>query len=52
MQAVPQDERRTKGQEINKAAREKVRALLTDEQKVKFDAIPAPTAGKGKKKQG
>jgi Spy/CpxP family protein refolding chaperone len=45
MQAVPQEERREKGQAIRTAADKEVRALLTPEQQAKFDALPAPARG-------
>ena len=47
VQALPQEERGAKGGEMRMAANKDIRALLTDEQKTKFDAIPA--AGKKKK---
>jgi periplasmic protein CpxP/Spy len=51
--ALPQDERRTKGMELRQAANKEIRALLTDEQKTKFDAMPPAGGGgrgEGKKK--
>jgi Spy/CpxP family protein refolding chaperone len=45
--AVPQEERRAKMTE----ARDAVRALLTAEQQAKFDAMPQPGKGGGKKKK-
>lgn len=45
MQAVPQEERREKGQAIRAAADKEVRALLTPEQQTKFDALPPPARG-------
>lgn len=53
VQALPQEERRSKGAELRQAANKEVRALLTPEQQTKFDAMPpAPKGGgdKGKKK--
>ena len=47
--ALPQEERGAKGGEIRQAANKEIRALLTDAQKAKFDAMPAPAAGKKKK---
>lgn len=38
--ALPQEERREKGQELRTAANKEIRALLTPEQQTKFDAIP------------
>ncbi len=48
-QAIPQDDadRRTKGQEIRAAADREIRALLTAEQQVKFDAMPQRGPGGG-----
>jgi protein CpxP len=45
MQALAQEDRRTKGQELRTAAQKDVRALLTPEQQTKFDAMPAPGRG-------
>jgi protein CpxP len=50
LQAIPQEERQEKGREIMQARRDEVRALLTDEQKKKFDEMPQGGRGGGKKK--
>lgn len=47
MQALPQEERRTKGQELRAAANKEIRALLTPEQQTKFDAMPQGGRGQG-----
>ena len=49
MQAIPQDDadRRTKSTEIRAAANKEIRALLTAEQQVKFDAMPQGGRGQG-----
>ena len=47
MQAVPQEERRAKMQEMMAATRKEVRALLTPDQQKKFDDMPAPGRGGG-----
>ena len=47
MQAVPQEERREKGQAIRAAANKEIHALLTAEQQVKFDAMPQGGRGQG-----
>jgi len=49
MKGVPEGERRAKRGEAMKASHDQVRVLLTPEQQVKFDAMPAP-GGKGKGK--
>ena len=49
IQAIPQEERQAKMREMGQATRDQIRALLTDEQKTKFDAMPQPGRG-GKKK--
>jgi hypothetical protein len=49
--ALPQEERQAKGAEMRTAATTQTRALLTDAQKAKFDAMPAPKGGGGGKKQ-
>lgn len=53
MQALAQEERRTKGQEIMQNANKEIRALLTPEQQAKFDALPqgGRGGGQGKKKE-
>jgi Spy/CpxP family protein refolding chaperone len=57
MEAIPQEERREKGREIMTTLRKDVAALLTAEQKAKFDAMPqggrgpGGGGGGGKKKQ-
>jgi periplasmic protein CpxP/Spy len=48
LQAIPQEERREKGREIYTAASAEIRALLTDEQKTKFDAMAQGARGKKK----
>lgn len=52
MQALSQEDRRTKGQELRTAANKEIRALLTKEQAEKFDAMPqgGRGGGGGKKK--
>ena len=40
MQALPQEERREKGRELMRAQGGSIRAVLTDEQKAKFDEMP------------
>lgn len=52
MQALPQEERREKGQELRTAANKEVRALLTPEQQAKFDAMPQGGRGGGGGKKG
>lgn len=55
VQALPQEERREKGQELRTAANKEIRALLTPEQQTKFDAIPqgrGPGGGGGGGGQG
>lgn len=47
MQGVPKEERRAKGDELRKAAREEIRALLTPEQLKKYDEMPQGPGGKG-----
>ena len=49
VKALPEGERRGKAAEAMKAGHDQVRAVLTPEQQVKFDAMPAP-GGKGKAK--
>jgi Spy/CpxP family protein refolding chaperone len=51
IQALPQEERRTKGMEIREATNKEIRALLTPDQQKKFDAMPPPARGGGKKKE-
>jgi hypothetical protein len=41
----PSEETRAKMQEIQKTAHDQIRALLTDDQQKKFDAMPAPGPG-------
>jgi len=53
-QALSAEERGTKGMEIMKSVRTKVRAVLTSDQQAKFDAMPQGGAGGkggGKKKK-
>jgi Spy/CpxP family protein refolding chaperone len=52
MQAIPQEDRRTKGRELRTAANKEVRALLTPEQQTKFDAIPQRGPGGGGRPAG
>ena len=53
MQALSQEERATKGREIQQAMRADIRAVLTADQQTKFDAMPmGGPGGKGKKKEG
>ena len=49
-QALPQEDRRTKGAELRTSANKEIRALLTPEQQTKFDAMPQGRAGGGRKK--
>jgi Spy/CpxP family protein refolding chaperone len=51
IQAIPQEERFAKMQELNQAASKEVRALLTPEQQAKFDAMPPPGRGGGRGKK-
>ena len=50
MAAIPQEERREKGQAIREASNKEVRAVLTADQQAKFDAMPQGGKGGGKKK--
>jgi Spy/CpxP family protein refolding chaperone len=50
MQAMPQEERKSKGRDLQTAEHDQIRALLTPEQQTKFDAMPQPGRG-GKKKK-
>lgn len=54
IQALSPEDRRTKGAELFQAANKEVRALLTEPQKAKFDAMPQGMGrrggGQGKKK--
>jgi Spy/CpxP family protein refolding chaperone len=53
MAALSGEERREKGMEIMKATREQIRALLTEEQQKKFDAMPQRgPGGGGQRRQG
>lgn len=45
MQAIPQEERRAKMQDVMKAQHDKIRAVLTAEQQKKFDDMPPPGRG-------
>jgi hypothetical protein len=47
VRALPKEERKEKGGEVRRAERAKIREVLTEEQKKKFDDMPQ---GKGKKK--
>ena len=51
MQAVAQEDRRTKGPELRTAAMKEIRALLTADQQAKFDAMPQGGQG-GRRGQG
>ena len=54
LQAIPQEERREKGQALMQETQKAVRALLTAEQQAKFDAMPQMGRGGpggGKKQQ-
>ncbi len=55
MEAIPQEERREKGRELMMSLRKDIAAVLTDEQKAKFEAMPqggrGGPGGGGKKKQ-
>ena len=48
--ALPKEERKEKGQAMQKKQREDIRAVLTPEQQKKFDAMPTGGSGGGKKK--
>jgi periplasmic protein CpxP/Spy len=50
IQAVPQEERQAKGRELRQASNAEIRAVLTDEQKKKFDEMAQQGRGGGKKK--
>lgn len=45
MQAIPQEERRAKMQDVMKAQHDQIRAVLTADQQKKFDDMPAPGRG-------
>jgi len=49
--ALPKEERKEKGMEMQKKQREDIRAVLTPEQQAKFDAMPTGGGGKKKKDQ-
>jgi Spy/CpxP family protein refolding chaperone len=49
-QALPREDMRTKGGELRDAAHKQIRALLTEDQQKKFDAMPPPGRGGRKKK--
>jgi Spy/CpxP family protein refolding chaperone len=44
--SLSQDDRRSKMREIGKASQDKIRAVLTDEQKTKYDALQAEMKAK------
>jgi Spy/CpxP family protein refolding chaperone len=53
MQAIPQEERRAKMQDVMKAQHDQIRAVLTADQQKKFDDMPPPgRGGPGGKKKG
>ena|SRR5687768_2295695 len=49
--ALPKEERKEKGGEMQKKQREDVRAVLNADQKAKFDEMPTGGGGKKKKDQ-
>ena len=51
MKALPKEERKEKGAPLQKKQREDVRAVLTADQKAKFDAMPTGGGGRKKKDQ-
>lgn len=48
----PSEETRAKMQDIQKAAKDQIRALLTDDQQKKFDAMPPPSGPGGRRGGG
>ena len=50
MQNVPKEERKGKMADMMKAQHDQIRAVLTPEQQKKFDDMPEPARGGGKKK--
>lgn len=49
--SLSQDERRSKMMEIRKGSQDKIRAILTDDQKTKFDAMQAEMRERMKERQ-
>lgn len=49
--SLSQDERRSKMMEIRKGSQDKIRAILTDEQKTKYDAMQAEMRERMKERQ-
>jgi len=49
--SLSQDEKRSKMMELHKSAQEKIRAILTDDQKTKYDAMQAERKAKMKERQ-
>jgi Spy/CpxP family protein refolding chaperone len=48
---LSQDQRRTKMMDIRKASQDRIRGVLTDEQKLKFDAMQAQMQGRMRNRQ-
>jgi periplasmic protein CpxP/Spy len=49
--SLSQDDRRSKMMEIRKGSQDKIRAILTDEQKTKYDAMQAEMRERMKERQ-
>ncbi len=45
---TPRDQMRSKMEDIQKSTKDQIRALLTDDQKTKFDAMPPPPGPGGR----
>lgn len=49
--SLSQDEKRSKMMDLHKSSQEKIRAILTDDQKTKYDAMQAEMKAKMKERQ-